>query len=1156
MTHAGEIPDAMRLEAYLVDIGAAETQILEKRVDSDAAYIKKKRKWDKRDGKAEGPTDEEIAAKKAADQSKYESMVEGILEKSGAGAKFVDGFDKEMDLSKDFKGRYYFEKLKMMPVDVEEHLALRKSYIEGLLWCLAYYYRGCISWSWYYPYHYGPMLSDLTNLPYVFNSINFELSAPLKPFEQLMGCLPPASAEIVPRPYRKLMTYPDSPIIDFYPTIFDIDMNGKKNPWEGVNLLPFIDVKLLKDTIAKMCPDTLLTKDEIARNTMGKNLYYTYDPTESSTVLSFNKSIGIPDIKKCKTRVELIEASIDTSVSFKPELVAGTTIPSPGFPSLSVLPFQSAELIPIGLNCFGSHSKYPNTVLTLQTASAVPEIEKLADILLGKSVFINWPMMHEAKVVAVCNELKSVRASKNSNKVTVLNERQSYKWVEESEFMKQSYLNGLGVPGSGGVNIGEVKVRLKLLPLQGMKTSPANGSKKKVYGKDEADVPLQMVLAQSPAPDPRFEERGPQTLKDRFPAKSKVILTKGKLRGCTGTVLSIAKDGKVGIKVKVLPTEPPFGLAIARSVQETYVSVQDASKVLKIHPGVFAKITGSLYFNPGRYDLGLNLKYRHNFYVLGYSRRRDKYEKKVNNTPGKTKGAWKSTDSVLVVGNSNTDDGEDNKGDYYWEYTPNALKLVASFRQQFPTLFSAITKNPNERNYSASILGKDGAQKIASIRKWLDSIETAKMPRNPCSTESMPAPAVAAVQRAADVRVAEQQKSELKESNVKVPPSALYCEGSTVPTDVLEIADGEKPELGDRIVNLCANGLSFGARGTVVAVHDSSTGCVEVVMDEEFIGGSTLQGICSNFRGKLCLWNHVLKVSASNSVDIVNQIIPKGSGKNALSNALSNIKLEEETDTKPKQSNGKVSPKRVAKTAQVSEMKPTIIQKPSNKLKSDGPKPAARKQGQGWREAKGPSEDEKDRGFKGAGRGGKTGLHSWRRMLSSNGPKNQPGNIAKPTKATNDASEGLKAVLGVKSSTSQPAKVPEKKVMPKQSSNASTDLKNLLGLSSNTNQSTAIPVAQQPPPPPPPNAADTLMSMLMVTPSVAPPPQQFTPTPTFNFTYVKEGDEVPATSNGHSGIPAITPNAHMVNNPLFMPPNGIPIQVPSSPKPSANGNGQ
>ena len=99
------------------------------------------------------------------------------------------------------------------------------------------------------------------------------------------------------------------------------------------------------------------------------------------------------------------------------------------------------------------------------------------------------------------------------------------------------------------------------------------------------------------------------TLKERFPANGKVILTKGKHRGCMGTVLGALDDSKVGVKVQVLPPEPPFGLAIARSVQESYISSNDAAKILKIPPGLLGKITGSLFVDPGRYDLGLNLKY-------------------------------------------------------------------------------------------------------------------------------------------------------------------------------------------------------------------------------------------------------------------------------------------------------------------------------------------------------------------------------------------------------------------------------------------------------------------------------------------------------------------------------------------------------------------
>ena len=216
LTKDGEICDPHRLEGFLAAVGAVETDILIQKEQDNAEFVQKKRKWDKRDGKApSGPTDEELAMREEEAQQDYLSMIEQMLEKirisDPTERPYVEGWQPVTQAGeKDFKGRYYFEKMKMTPLDKDAHWQLRKSYMEGLIWCLAYYYKGCISWGWFYPYHYGPMLSDLIDVPRMFDEIKFEIGAPLTPFQQLMGCLPPASAELVPKSYRWLMMDPGS----------------------------------------------------------------------------------------------------------------------------------------------------------------------------------------------------------------------------------------------------------------------------------------------------------------------------------------------------------------------------------------------------------------------------------------------------------------------------------------------------------------------------------------------------------------------------------------------------------------------------------------------------------------------------------------------------------------------------------------------------------------------------------------------------------------------------------------------------------------------------------------------------------------------------------------------------------------------------------
>lgn len=71
------------------------------------------------------------------------------------------------------------------------------------------------------------------------------------------------------------MTEETSPIIDFYPSTFEIDMNGKRMAWQGVALLPFIDEKRLLEAMGTRYDN--LTEEEKRRNTMGHDVLFAFE---------------------------------------------------------------------------------------------------------------------------------------------------------------------------------------------------------------------------------------------------------------------------------------------------------------------------------------------------------------------------------------------------------------------------------------------------------------------------------------------------------------------------------------------------------------------------------------------------------------------------------------------------------------------------------------------------------------------------------------------------------------------------------------------------------------------------------------------------------------------------------------------------------------
>ena len=182
-----------------------------------------------------------------------------------------------------WKDRYYKSKFGVSPNDTAFRYCVANAYVLGMCWVLKYYYQGCASWDWYFPYHYAPFASDFVNIGDLDMSFD-KHTKPFRPLEQLMGVFPAASKQFLPPSWQTLMDDSDSPIIDFYPVDFKVDLNGKRYAWQGVALLPFVDEQRLLKTLEEVYPN--LTSREDQRNSLGNDRLFVGSQSASSDFLT------------------------------------------------------------------------------------------------------------------------------------------------------------------------------------------------------------------------------------------------------------------------------------------------------------------------------------------------------------------------------------------------------------------------------------------------------------------------------------------------------------------------------------------------------------------------------------------------------------------------------------------------------------------------------------------------------------------------------------------------------------------------------------------------------------------------------------------------------------------------------------------------------
>ncbi|EDR22159.1 5'-3' exoribonuclease, putative [Entamoeba dispar SAW760] len=171
-----------------------------------------------------------------------------------------------------YEERYYQQKFHV-EYKKEKSLVIEiiESYVEGLNWVFSYYYEGCQSWDWYYPYYYAPFAKDIGKLLDPEFEVQYTQGKPFRPFEQLLSVLPPQSKHCLPKEFRQLMNSTSSPLSNFYPEEFKIDMNGERSFYKAIALIGFINQKKLLSVVEPIEKD--LGKKDQQRNSRYGNAF-------------------------------------------------------------------------------------------------------------------------------------------------------------------------------------------------------------------------------------------------------------------------------------------------------------------------------------------------------------------------------------------------------------------------------------------------------------------------------------------------------------------------------------------------------------------------------------------------------------------------------------------------------------------------------------------------------------------------------------------------------------------------------------------------------------------------------------------------------------------------------------------------------------------
>ncbi|EIN10031.1 hypothetical protein PUNSTDRAFT_66463 [Punctularia strigosozonata HHB-11173 SS5] len=473
-------------------------------------------------------------------------------------------------------------------------------------------------------------------------------------------------------------------------------------------------------------------------------------------------------------------------------------------------------------------------------------LEDIAEEMIGKKAYIQWPFLQEGLVVAISDPLfKYEKAAIIAGTPTkVIKNPHSHQalgfWKMKSDSIENHYSKRCGVI------TGEIEVLVHVRPLRGLKRMEDGAFVKDYEGQDkEKEQALQMALSEISSEDPRFLERAAPPLSEEFPEGSKVFFLGEHAYGVAAQVSSTSEK-TLSVILAFFPSDKSenekFKEVVKNRVSNRFIPSFRVGDMVGLSGRALSKITSSfmvLTSDNQKVNLGLSLKFEAKaLKVIGYSRKENRY----------------------------------------WEFTEQAIDLIKEYKAAFPEVFRQLDHGGNDMARATDVFPGSNAEadaKVKEVKAWLSKRGVRDFEPVSLFCDQLDKAAVAEIQKLADSFTENRTPATIKKAIVKGIPRQAVIK----PSHAVYRLQNQRFGLGDRVTMVRdSGGVPLSVKGVVIGLNPKS---MDVVWDVPFMAGTTLGDRCAPYRGATVEFNSCLNLTEPQYIASTNPQVPTAPNTNS-----------------------------------------------------------------------------------------------------------------------------------------------------------------------------------------------------------------------------------------------------------------------------------